>query len=190
MFQESLLTHARVRKTDNMVSSHFRREDDERLMRIMSQRRRRLEVGEWAEIAEEMGKFTAKQLRKRWTNYLKPPLDHTEFTVPERREALKQSIEKLWNWKQVASTLGNGRTRSPLMIRNVVTYLLTKLKKLGIVLVRQEDVDLVPDVLLDWGQPPVEELRVIVEEYRRAKETQEKGNAIFPLTIEDLLNPA
>jgi hypothetical protein len=167
---------------------HFTEADDERLIRIMAERCWPLKVGEWGEIQQEMEGFTARQLRDRWVNYLKPPLDRSAFTIEERRAALKESVNAFGNWKRVAAHLGDGRRRSPAMVKNLVTHLMARLRRLGFPISSEGDVDLLPDAIFERGVRPGEELDQILGEYKAKKSVAVLPDSIFPLTIASLLN--
>jgi hypothetical protein len=162
--------------------------DDDRLVKIMAERRWPFQIGEWNEVAVEMGRFTPRQLRDRWMNYLRPPLDRSEFTIEERKEALKMSVNHFGKWKSIALRFGNGRSRSPAMIKNMVTHLRAKLQRLGFDLTIENDIDLLPDVLFDWGSPESEELEMILEQFRNEKEKRKIREAALPFKIQSILN--
>jgi hypothetical protein len=129
-----------------ITRTHFSEEDDERLLQIMEGRPRPLMPGKWKDIAFETGKFSPRQCRERWQNYLKPSLSRTDFTIAERREVLKQSIRYYGQWQVIASKIGNGTNRSPQMIKNLLTNLISKMTKLGIIITEPEDVDCIPEI--------------------------------------------
>jgi hypothetical protein len=159
---------------------HFCPADDDRLAAIMAERRWPLKIGEWNEVADEMGRFTSRQLRDRWMNSLRPPLDQSEFTIAERWEALKKSLTSYGKWKNIAIHFGNGRTRSAAMIRNLVIHLTARLRRLGFIVTHEADFDLLPDVLFEWGHPPQDELQVILDQFRYQKKTEKETGVAVP----------
>jgi hypothetical protein len=154
----------------------------------MAERKWPLEIGEWNEVADEMGKFTPRQLRDRWMNHLRLPLDQSEFTIAERREAFKKALTCYGKWKNIAIHIGNSRTRSAAMIKKLVTRLTVKLRGLGFILTHEADVALLPDVLFEWGRQPQDELQVILDQFKHQKELKNRQVLPFPCTIWSLLN--
>jgi hypothetical protein len=137
---------------------------------IMQRHPGRLTSADWQQIAIDHGRrFTARQLKERWNNFVRPPLDRSEFTIAERRQAMRLSVTSYGRWKDIASQIGNGVSRSPAMVKHVVWHLAPKLEAKGFCVSRPEDVDLLPDELFEWGFPKGEVAQALVAEFRAKK---------------------
>jgi hypothetical protein len=157
----------------NEVPKHiyFTESDDLRLIEVMKKHTHRpLRCREWNEIAADFGKFSVRQCRERWHNYLKPPLVRTEFTIPERREILTYALTDYGHWERIAGRIGNGKVRSPAMVKNMLSNLVPKLRKMGFEVRSRDDVDCLPDVVFQWGYPSYGEQHKLLIEYNEAKQ--------------------
>lgn len=134
----------------------FTRQDDDRLIAIV---RHHDPTGissrdTWELIARQFGgPFTATQLHARWQNFLRPPLNRLMFSADEKRDVLKKSIGNFGRWKDLAECVGDGRSRSPRMIKAMLMALISKLKKCGIDYRTAADVDCIPEVVFGAGLP-------------------------------------
>jgi hypothetical protein len=75
------------------------------------------------------------------------------FSADEKRDVLKKSIGNFGRWKDLAECVGDGRSRSPRMIKAMLTALVAKLKKCGIECRTPDDVDCIPEVVFGAGLP-------------------------------------
>lgn len=138
---------------------HFRPEDDDRLTKIMETRRHPLGVGEWANIAEEMGApFSPQQCQDRWANYLRPPLDKTPLTVEEKRLLVKYWVLNPREWKKIANKAQHYKIRSAAFVKNYLNSQIRKMTKMGVKPVTPEEVDLLPDCIFVPGIPDPQEM--------------------------------
>jgi hypothetical protein len=136
----------------------------------MSRRKGRIRLFEWRAIALQVHpSFTARSIQDRWYNFLRPPLDRGEFTVEERRAAARAAVQRPGNWVFVASQIGNGKTRSPAMVKHAVALFAQKCKQAGFMVTRPEDIDLLPVEAFQWGFPKGEEGKALVREYNVRK---------------------
>lgn len=150
---------------------YFSENDDLRLIEVMKKHTHTpLRCREWSQIAAEFGKFSIRQCRERWHNYLKPPLIRTEFTIPERREILKCALTDYGHWERIAGRIGNGKIRSPAMVKNMLSNLVPKLRKMGFEVRSRDDVACLPDVVFQWGYPSPGEQYKLLAEYNEAKQ--------------------
>jgi hypothetical protein len=170
-------TPPRVKRKENPKHVYFTENDDNRLIEVMKRHTQRpLRCREWHEIAAEFGKFSVRQCRERWHRYLKPPLIRTEFTIPERRDLLKQSLADYGHWERIATRIGNGKVRSPAMVKNMLSNLVPKLRKMGFEFQTAVDIDCLPEVVFQWGYPSPDEQRKLVAEYNSLRERQTRGD--------------
>jgi hypothetical protein len=161
---------------DNVDRRRFTTVDDDRLAALMqSHLGEPMSPREWRKIAAEFqGPFTGEQLQHRWDNFLRPPLNRAEFGLDERREALKLYLETPKNWKKIASRLGDGKSRSPEMIENLVRTLIRKLEKIGLRVTCTAHIDSLPEEFFAWGFPKGPERRAIIAAFEASKLTSEK----------------
>jgi hypothetical protein len=122
--------------------------------------------GEWQQISREFGRgYAARQLQDRWINFLRTPLNRAPFTIPERRAILKMACDHPKKWKSIAAKIGDGKCRSPAMVKNLLKNLVPKLSKHGFKVERPEDIDFLPDRFFSWGFPKGTEAYEMVREY-------------------------
>jgi hypothetical protein len=81
----------------------FSPRDDERLRQLKTD----LQMMTWAQIAEIMPGFTARQLRERWCNYLCPSLKTSRWTDEEDRELMRLYAELGPLWGIIGRRMGN-----------------------------------------------------------------------------------
>jgi hypothetical protein len=154
----------------------FRECEDDRLRAIRSKYPEPLRWGDWQKSAGEFGcRVTAQQLRDRWYNYAKPGLDTSPFSLSERRQVAALAIDHPHDWKWIASQLGNGRCRSPAMVRNIGLRLLKKLKEVGLEIESGRDMEFVPDAVFGLGQPTGPQREEMVAQFNAAKATGSAG---------------
>jgi hypothetical protein len=149
----------------------FTEEDDQRLSEIMSRlNTRRLRPNDWRQIQQDLNRpFTIEQIRHRWFNFLRPPLSRAEFTKEDRKEALRLYMDTPNNWKEIASRFGDGSSRSPEMMENLLKTLNRKLVRFGLNVEIRDDVDLIPDDFFNRGFPSAPERIELVHLFDQAK---------------------
>ena len=90
----------------------FTKEDD----LILKEAIRRTPNWDWKEIAAKTGKYTARQCRERWNNYINPKLLKTEWT-PEEDEILQNRYKEFGsNWVKIQTYLP-GRAVNSIKLR-------------------------------------------------------------------------
>jgi hypothetical protein len=140
--------HEKIGRLLGAARRKFTDYDDERLATIMCKHpgKGKLPGSEWREIAREFGgPFTTTQLQERWRNFVRPPLDRSKFTICEKRHILKLSLGRQGRWRDIARIVGDGRSRSPMMVKNLIVPILEKLRKCNIAVRSNTDVDCLPD---------------------------------------------
>jgi hypothetical protein len=162
----------------------FTEDDDDRLLEIMAgHNSRRLRPSDWRQIQREFGApFTVEQIKHRWFNFVQPPLNRAEFTKEERKEALRLYIDTPNNWRKIAAKFGDGRSRSPEMMENLLKTLTRKLGRFGLSLEQRDDVRFIPDEFFNRGFPRTAERLELVRSFERAKEML-RGIALAPPAI-------
>jgi hypothetical protein len=140
--------HEKIGRLLGVGRRKFTEYDDKRLAAIMSEHpgKGKLPGSEWRQIAHEFGgPFTTAQLQERWRNFLRPPLDRSKFTIDEKRHILKLSLGRQGRWRDIARIVGDGRSRSPMMVKNLIVPILEKLRKCSINVRSDTDIDCLPD---------------------------------------------
>jgi hypothetical protein len=102
---------------------------------------------------------------------LKPPLNRAEFSLEERREALRLYLETPKNWRKIASLLGDGKSRSPGMVESLLRTVIRKLDRLGLTVTCKAHVDCLPDEVFGWGLPKGTERRSVLAAFEVSKLT-------------------
>jgi hypothetical protein len=92
------------------------------------------------------------------------------FSADEKRDVLKKSIDNFGRWKDLAECVGDGRSRSPRMIKAMLMALISKLKKCGIDYRTAADVDCIPEVVFGAGLPEDVTPAGVRAEYLRNKQ--------------------
>jgi hypothetical protein len=136
--------HEKIGHLLGVTRRKFTDYDDDRLIAIMCEHpgNNKLPGSEWRQIAHEFGgPFTTAQLQERWRNFLRPPLDRSKFAISEKRHILKLSLGRPGRWRDIARIVGNGRSRSPMMVKNLIVPILEKLRKCNITIRSDSDVD-------------------------------------------------
>jgi hypothetical protein len=158
----------------------------------MSKRKGRIRLFEWRAIALQVHpNFTARSIQDRWYNFLRPPLDRGEFTVEERRAAARAAVQRPGNWVFVASQIGNGKTRSPAMVKHAVAIFAQKCKQAGFVVTDPGDIDLLPVEVFQRGFPKGEEGAALVRDYNARKAQRDRQIFVAVrqrFSIQSLLN--
>ncbi|EAX89237.1 Myb-like DNA-binding domain containing protein [Trichomonas vaginalis G3] len=106
---KSLPRETRIKRT-------FNKNDDEMLLKAVQESK----FTDWNEIAKKLGKWTARQCRERWKNYVDPSLSHEKWTDSEDRILLKRFEEIGTNWVKLKQFLPG---RSVNNIKNRLQYL-------------------------------------------------------------------
>jgi hypothetical protein len=109
-------------------------------------------------------------------------LNRSEFTKDERKEALQLYIDTPNNWKKIAARFGDGRSRSPEMMENLLKTLTRKLTRFGLSLEHREDVHFIPDEFFSRGFPRTAERLQLVRAFDRAKEML-RGMPLAPPSV-------
>jgi hypothetical protein len=132
------------------VRRHFSPVDDARLEEVMEKRMREGWLIDWAEIAQEMDSgFSSRQVKERWLDYLGIGINRAEFTIAERRQCLKESVDFYGDWAHIASRLGNGTERTGNQAKGVIVAMHNRLHRMEIRLQQPSDVDALPDEFFD-----------------------------------------
>ncbi|EAX94429.1 Myb-like DNA-binding domain containing protein [Trichomonas vaginalis G3] len=90
-----------IRAHTGRVKRSFTKMDDEMLIRAVESSRYK----DWNEIAKKLGKWTARQCRERWKNYVDPFLSHEKWTDEEDSILLKKFDEIGSNWVKLKQFL-------------------------------------------------------------------------------------
>lgn len=100
------------------IKRSFTKLDDEMLTRAVQSSR----FIEWNEIAKKLGKWSARQCRERWKNYVDPSLSHDKWTYEEDQILLKRFEEIGSNWIKIKQFLPGRAVNN---IKNRLQYLRT-----------------------------------------------------------------
>jgi hypothetical protein len=158
---------ARYGPPPTSMERYFRDSDDARLTAIMADHPGRLSPEIWARIAWMFGGgVKPRQLQERWSNFLRPGLDKSPFTLEERRTIVKLMINHQNNWSRIARQLGDGTSRSAAMVKQYGFDIRAKLQKLGFVVRQPHDVDCIPDCAFTWGYPKGFKRQELFDEYK------------------------
>ena len=94
---------------------HFQKEDDEKLLELVNS------IGKnWKEIHSELPSWTERQLRDRYTNYLQPGINNSEWAPWEDRILLTKVSQVGHKWSRLTSFFSN---RSAVNIKNRYSFL-------------------------------------------------------------------
>jgi hypothetical protein len=167
-----------------LTGRRFTQEDDARLTQIMMGiNTETLRPNDWQQIQQDFGRpFTVEQIRRRWFTFLRPPLSRAEFTKDERKEALRLHLDTPTNWRQIAAKFGDGRSRSPEMMDNLLKTVTRKLTRFGLSLEHRAEVDLIPDAFFNRGFPSPRQRLELVQAFERAKRAFREGQ-VFPAQL-------
>jgi hypothetical protein len=159
----------------------FTDDDDDRLVAIMSHMPiQRLRPKDWRQVQRDLdGPFTIDQIKHRWFGFLQPPLSRADFSKEERKEALRLYIDTPNNWRRIAARFGDGRSRSPEMMENILKTLTRKLRRFGLTVETRDEVDFLPEEFFRRGFPDVRERLALVEAFERMKRMR-RGVAFVP----------
>ena len=100
---------SRVKKT-------FTKDDDDALFIAVQSS----PTQDWSEIAKKLGKWTARQCRERWKNYIDPKLLKTKWTSTEDNILLEKHMIYGTNWCKIKEFLPGRATNA---IKNRLNYL-------------------------------------------------------------------
>lgn len=89
----------------------FDAEEDEHLKRVVE----KYGTNDWELIAIKIRGRTARQCRERWTNYLNPAIDNSEWTEEEDALLLEKHEEIGRHWKAIAEFFPN---RTDIAVKN------------------------------------------------------------------------
>jgi hypothetical protein len=132
-----------------------------------------LPVGAWEQIRNEFGKYTVDQVRNHWRSRAKATRVAVrpagEPTIVAETVAERTRTE----CRRIAAELGGGATWSLRSVGDVLTRVNRVLKKLGIRLEDQDDIDLLPDCILEGRCPAPAEAAQIIAMFEAAKRQRE-----------------
>lgn len=98
------------------VKKTFSKEDDEELLLSVQS----APSIDWNEISMKLGKWTARQCRERWKNYVDPSLLKTEWTAAEDNILLEKHYQLGTNWAKIKTFLPGRATNA---IKNRLGFL-------------------------------------------------------------------
>ena len=75
---------------------------------------------DWKEISKKLGKWSARQCRERWKNYIDPSLLRTKWTTKEDNILLEKHRMLGTNWSKIKEFLPGRATNA---IKNRLSYL-------------------------------------------------------------------
>ena len=94
---------------------HFQKEDDEKLIELVNS------IGKnWKKIHSELPSWTERQLRDRYSNYLQPGINNSEWTPWEDGMLLTKVNQIGHKWSRLTSFFSN---RSAVNIKNRYSFL-------------------------------------------------------------------
>jgi hypothetical protein len=151
-------------------SRYFTDAQDATLIRLMEGRNGRMTASEWAEVARLVDPtFSVRRVQDRWNNFLRPPLDRSEFTPEERRSVARLMFQQPNDWRWIAEQLSPEKTRSAAMVKHLGANLRSKIHNAGFQIDQIEDIDLLPDEVFQLGFPKGPHARVLVQMYCERK---------------------
>lgn len=83
------------------VKRTFSKQDDENLIKAVQS----CKFADWNEISKKLGKWSPRQCRERWKNYVDPSLSHEKWTEKEDETLLKRFDEIGTNWIRLKTFL-------------------------------------------------------------------------------------
>ena len=100
---------------DSQIRKHFQKEDDEKLIELINTHGKN-----WKIIHSKLPKWSERQLRDRYLNYLQPGINNSEWTFLEDSFLLSKVQQVGHHWSKLAELFPN---RSPVNIKNRYSYL-------------------------------------------------------------------
>ena len=101
--------------TNTQIRKHFQKEDDEKLIELID-----IFGKNWKIIHSKLPKWSERQLRDRYINYLQPGINKSVWTAWEDTFLLRNVQQLGHKWSKLAEMFPN---RSPVNIKNRYSYL-------------------------------------------------------------------
>jgi Myb superfamily proteins, including transcription factors and mRNA splicing factors len=154
MMQDNMQTQSPLQKK---TYNKFTLQEDQKILDLVKIHG----TNNWTQIAEKIPKRTPRQIRERWTNYLDPNINHSEFTAEEDQIIIEKYNEIGSKWSNIAKFMG--RTENQVKNR-FYSHILPAAKRLNILLTKENS-------------------HLLIEETQKVKRKRKKINPYQQLSI-------
>lgn len=128
MMQDNMQTQSPLQKK---TYNKFTPQEDQKILNLA----KIYGTNNWTQIAKKIPKRTPRQIRERWTNYLDPNINHSEFTAEEDQIIIEKHNEIGPKWSNIAKFMG--RTENQVKNR-FYSHILPAAKRLDISLTEKK----------------------------------------------------
>jgi hypothetical protein len=151
----------------------FTRDDNDRLVMIMErylpESSGRMKKDTWSKVAAEFGKYSATTVKRHWLQWLKPRLIQTYFTPAEMRELIRLDMEDRSRFRR--SVAHTSQQNVPIeFARDAVHRVEERLRTCGYTVRTPQDIDALPDEILDEARPSPQRVAELFQEYQSRRE--------------------